>query len=94
MPHQMKGIGDGRQDVRLAITEIWKSVHEQSDEVHKAILNPTYVKTSSMFANLITFKFMLKVLGKRSWISIYSNFVGSIRLTMLLIFVDCRLVKS
>jgi hypothetical protein len=42
----------------------------------------------------ITFKFMLKVLGKWSWISIYFNFVRSIWLTMLLVFVDCRSKKD
>jgi hypothetical protein len=51
MPHQMKGIGDGWQDVWLVILETWKSVREQIDEVHKAILNPTYAKTSFMFPN-------------------------------------------
>jgi hypothetical protein len=71
-------------------SKTWKSVHEQSDEVHKAILNPTYAKTSSMFPNLITFKFMLNLSRKRYWISIYSNFVRSIWLTMLLVFVDCK----
>jgi hypothetical protein len=46
------------------------------------------------FPNLIMFKFMLKVLRKRSWISIYFNVVSSIWLTILLVFVDCRLVRS
>jgi hypothetical protein len=46
------------------ILEILKNVHEQNDEVQKAIFTPTYVKTSFIFPNLIKLKFMLKVLGK------------------------------
>jgi hypothetical protein len=69
MFHQIKGIGVGRHDVQLVIPKTWTSVCEWSDEVHKAILTHTYVKTSSMSLNLITFKFMLKVSGKWFWIS-------------------------
>jgi hypothetical protein len=33
MPHQMKGIGNGMQDVRLLILDLWNNIHEQSNEV-------------------------------------------------------------
>jgi hypothetical protein len=54
----MKGIGDGQHNVRVVIPETWNHVHEQSDEVQKAILTPSYVKTSTIFPNLIKLKFM------------------------------------
>jgi hypothetical protein len=31
MPHQMKGIGNGRQDVRHLLLETWKSLQEHND---------------------------------------------------------------
>ncbi len=34
MLRQMKGIGDGQQDVRLLILDMLKSLHERSNEVH------------------------------------------------------------
>jgi len=32
-PHQMKGTGNGRQDVRCLLLETWKSLQECSDPV-------------------------------------------------------------
>ncbi len=33
MPHQMKGIGNGRQNVHLLIPNIWKNVRKRNNEV-------------------------------------------------------------
>jgi hypothetical protein len=33
MPHQMKGIKDGQQDVQLLILNTWKMIHEQGNDV-------------------------------------------------------------
>jgi hypothetical protein len=33
MPHQMKGIGNGRQNVYLLISNIWKSIQERNNEM-------------------------------------------------------------
>jgi hypothetical protein len=34
MPHQMKGIGNGRQDVQCLLLETWKSLQEHSDQMN------------------------------------------------------------
>jgi hypothetical protein len=33
MPHQMKGIGNGRQDVCFLIPNTWKNIREKNNEV-------------------------------------------------------------
>jgi hypothetical protein len=33
MPHQMKGIGDGRQDVCLILLDTWRTMQKHSDQV-------------------------------------------------------------
>jgi hypothetical protein len=33
-PHQMKGIGNGRQDVQCLLLETWKSLQECSDPMN------------------------------------------------------------
>ncbi len=34
MPHQMKGIGNGKQDVQPLLPKTWKSLQERSDQVN------------------------------------------------------------
>jgi hypothetical protein len=34
IPHQMKGIGNGRQDVQLLLPKTWKSMQECNDLVN------------------------------------------------------------
>jgi hypothetical protein len=38
MPHQMKFIGDGQQDVQLLISNTWKMIHEQGNDMLKLSL--------------------------------------------------------
>jgi hypothetical protein len=42
MPHQMKGIGNGKQEVRCLLPKTWKSLQECSDQVN-------YMEQSSLF---------------------------------------------
>jgi hypothetical protein len=37
MPHQLKGIEKGRQDVRWLLFDTWKIFQEQNDEVNDSI---------------------------------------------------------
>jgi hypothetical protein len=41
MPHQMKGIGNGRQDVQHFLPETWKSLQEYNNQVNY-MERPTY----------------------------------------------------
>jgi hypothetical protein len=34
MPHQMKGIGNGRSDVQCLLLKTWKSLQEKSDQIN------------------------------------------------------------
>jgi hypothetical protein len=34
MPYQMKGIGNGKQEVQCLLPETWKSLHEHNDHVN------------------------------------------------------------
>jgi len=39
MPHQLKGIRNGRQDVRQLLFNMWRSFWEQTDEVNDSVYN-------------------------------------------------------
>jgi hypothetical protein len=39
MPHQLKGIRNGRQDVRQLLFNMWRSLWKQTDEVNDSVYN-------------------------------------------------------
>ncbi len=53
--HQMKGFGNGRQDVQHLLVDIWKSLQEWSDEIRYkvCICNMWILWLSFFFQNVV-----------------------------------------
>jgi hypothetical protein len=51
--HQMKGIGNGRQDVQPLLVDIWKSLQEWSDEIkYKVCIHNMWILWLNFFSKI------------------------------------------